>query len=96
MAYRAYIDLNEMTTDGPTTDGFFEETKAAHAPGILIMLQSLLQMSAPQFKRNAHWMAPMLSELSVCDDRAIRKAVKLVYEKHVNPIVIAACSSASK
>ena len=88
MAYEAYVDLDELTAHGDAQDSFINETKVAHGPGILILLQSFLQINEEQFRRNVSWVAPMLSSLSVCDDRAIRSAVKLVYEKHLNPLVI--------
>lgn len=94
MAYEAYIDLDELTVHGDAGDGFLNDTKAAHAPGVLIILQSLLQINSGQFQRNVTWIAPMLSSLSVCNDRSIRSAVKLVYDKHLNPLVISICAKA--
>lgn len=93
MAYEAYVKLDELTTNSDAEDDINIEVKLAHAPGILIMLQSLLQISEAQFRRNISWIAPMMSSLSVCDDRAIRKAVQLLYVKHLNPAVIATCAS---
>lgn len=93
MAYEAYVELDEMTAEEEPVDSFANEQKSAHAPGVLIILQSVLQISNTQFKRNASWISPMLSSLSVCNDRNIRKAVKLVYDEHLNPLVIAAYPS---
>jgi hypothetical protein len=92
MGYAAYMDLDEMTADGEAADSFVNEQKAAHAPSVLVILHSLLQIRASQFRRNARWVTPMLAALSVCNDRAIRSAVKLVYDKHVIPIVLETCS----
>jgi hypothetical protein len=102
MGCAAYLDLDEMTAGGGTAGGgtaggeaegsFASEQKAAHAPSVLIVLQSILQVRKEQFRANAAWVAPLLSSLSVCNDRAIRSAVKLVYDTHVTPIVVEACS----
>ena len=91
MAYEAYVDLDEQSISNASNVDFLIEFKIAHAPGVLIVLQSLLQISNTQFKRNIAWVAPMLSALSVVDDRSIRSAVKLVYDRHLNPLVIELC-----
>lgn len=92
MAVNSYVDLDEMTSDGEAADSFANEQKAAHAPSILIILQSLLQITQTQFKKNAKWIVPLLSALSICNDRSIRIALKLIYDEHIQPIVIEACS----
>ena len=88
MEYESYVHLDDLTNSSEQGDMYLHEAKTAHAPCVLIILQSIHHISKVQFKRNVDWIAPMLSTLSVVNDRVIRMDVKAIYDTHLNPLVI--------
>jgi hypothetical protein len=77
-----------------SSDFFLGEQLAAYAPPLMIAIKGLADIQPSQFKRNIDWISTLLSNTALCNDRMVRSCVKLVYEKQINPILVAATSSA--
>lgn len=88
MSFESYIEIDEaIDRKEGLRDSFLFEKLNAHKPSVLIILKGFLGMTSVQVRRNFYWIGPMLSNIVVVNDRAIRQNVKSVLELHVNPVM---------
>jgi hypothetical protein len=81
-----YSVLDEATS--ASSDVFLKEELTAYAPPLMIAIKGISDYQQNQFSRNLEWISPMLSTTNLCNDRAIRTAVKLVTDNQITPILI--------
>jgi hypothetical protein len=63
---------------------------AAYTPVITSAVREVVEFSRGQFSRNVKWLVPLLSQLILCDDKAIRTHVSNIYVRHINSNVLVA------
>jgi hypothetical protein len=78
------IDALSLTS----TNFFIEEQLAIYAPPVMLALNGIASFTAEQFARNMAWVLPLLSNVTICNDRMVRECVKQVYENQVNTVLI--------
>ena len=83
------LDFSALTSP----DWFVAEQLSAYASPMSIVLKGALCLSKPQFRRNLYWLAALLSDVFLCNDRAIRSLTKEIYEKHCNPFIVLAAAA---
>ena len=69
---------------------FADSEHQAYTPVTLILLKGIFDSSNSQFKENAEWLVPLLSELILCNDHSIRLSVSNIYIKHINNTLLEA------
>eukprot|EP00603_Paraphysomonas_imperforata_P014788 CAMPEP_0114481648 /NCGR_PEP_ID=MMETSP0104-20121206/17801_1 /TAXON_ID=37642 ORGANISM="Paraphysomonas imperforata, Strain PA2" /NCGR_SAMPLE_ID=MMETSP0104 /ASSEMBLY_ACC=CAM_ASM_000202 /LENGTH=172 /DNA_ID=CAMNT_0001657261 /DNA_START=10 /DNA_END=528 /DNA_ORIENTATION=+ len=83
---RRYLLIDTLSLT--STDFFIDEQLAIYAPPVMLALDGIASFSAEQFARNIPWILPLLSDISICNNREVRQCVKQVYENQVNTILI--------
>lgn len=81
-----YMLIDELSLT--STDFFIEEQLTIYAPPVMLALNGFSNFSPEQFARNIPWILPLLSNISICNNRIVRQCVKKVYENQVNTILI--------
>lgn len=59
--------------------------KQLYENGVVIFLNSLLELSGEQFQSLCSWVPQLLSSLILCRSQHIRYALQRVYEHHIDP-----------
>jgi Sec7-like guanine-nucleotide exchange factor len=81
-----YLLIDELSLT--STDFFIEEQLAIYAPPVMLALNGIAGFTTEQFARNMDWVLPLLSDVTICNNRMVRECVKEVYEKRVNTVLI--------
>lgn len=81
-----YLLIDELSLT--SSDFFIDEQLVIYAPPLMLALNGIASFSTEQFARNIPWILPLLSDVSICNSRAVRQCVKQVYENKVNSILI--------
>ena len=68
-------------------DAFYQDQLLWCRRPVTFVLDTLRDMQEARFVAGITWIAPMLSSVVVCNDRAVREAVSVLYDKHVNPFI---------
>ena len=72
----------------PLADWVIEEQLAAYTAPMTIVLKGILCFTRKQFRRNLFWIAPLLSDISLSKDSAIRMHIHHINEKHTTPLLM--------
>ena len=67
-----------------STDFYIDEQLAIYAPPVMLALNGISKFSVEQFGRNVNWVMPLLSNVTICNNRLVRECVKEVYTVQVN------------
>ena len=78
------IDALSLTS----TNFFIDEQLAIYAPPVMLALNGIAGFTPEQFARNMVWVLPMLSQMTICNDRLVRACLQQVYERQVNTVLV--------
>ena len=69
-------------------DPFLVEQRDAYISLIAVIIQGVLNFSDTQFKANASWILPLISDIIINSNGTLRQCVKDIFDKHIQSIVL--------